>query len=384
MTLDSLLRESPTRHLLLAPTQDQASLLFDRVAQLLEAVEITEFKVRKTPFPKLTLGPHTIQARSGHVGRFLRGNEATNVVIDEAAFVPEELVTEVAMPMLATTQGSLTLISTPCGTNHFYRFYRMGEEHSHGVWSRTAPTAENPMVRPEFLQVQRELLSERAFAVEYEAKFADSVGRVFASESIDGCVCAELPVCAGSICIGVDWARYSDHTAVAVVQGHRNRSSLLRLDHFTDLAWHEQVERVAQIAEEFPTATLLCDATGVGDPVNEMLRTRLGGRLVNGFVFTNSSKAELIQSLALMIERKCLMMTPHPGLIKELSHYEAVTTPIGRIKLGASTGYHDDMVTAVALAAFNLPTEYRPIIQLGNERRFTHSITSGGDHDQYL
>ncbi len=383
MTLNALLQDRPSRHLLLAPTQDQAAILFDRVIQLLHGLEITDFKIRKSPFPKLEFGGHVVQARSGHVGRFLRGNEATHVIVDEAAFVPEELVTEVAMPMLATTSGSLTLISTPNGHNHFYRFFRMGEEGANGVWSRSAPTSENPLVRPEFLQVQRELLSERAFAVEYEARFADSVGRVFASEAIDACTCSALPERSGPICIGVDWARYTDYTAVAVVQGHRNQCNLLECAGWTALSWNQQVERVAEIAEKYPAAPLLCDATGVGDPVNEMLRDRLGGRLVNGFVFTQASKSELIQGLALMIERHSVSMTPHPFLIKELSHYEATLTNVGNVRLGAASGYHDDLVTALALATHQLPTEYRPVIQLGSERKFT-TTQYGGDHVQYF
>ncbi|MEQ1821004.1 MAG: hypothetical protein ABL949_00670 [Fimbriimonadaceae bacterium] len=85
--LGLLMGESPTRHVIIAPTQDQANLLFDRLQQLLmQYIEFHNLKetasVKLTPYPKLSFGRHTVLARSGHVARALRGNEATHVVID--------------------------------------------------------------------------------------------------------------------------------------------------------------------------------------------------------------------------------------------------------------------------------------------------------------
>ena len=55
----------------------------------------------------------------------------------------------------------------------------------------------------------------------------DSVGRVFGTEAIEGCLVTEFEQTAeGPITIGVDWARYGDYTAVAVLQGQsRERNS---------------------------------------------------------------------------------------------------------------------------------------------------------------
>src|SRR5688572_18732598 len=179
--LASLFQPFPRKHVILAPTLDQATLLFDRTLDLLRSLfeqegDDTKVKEKRTPYPRFEWNGHRVIARSGHLGRSLRGNEATDIVVDEAAFVPEELIAEVAMPMLATTGGSLTLISTPRGMNHFWRFFQMGQEPSSNnlsVWSRRAPTSESPYISPGFLEMQRGLISERAFRVEYEAEFLD-------------------------------------------------------------------------------------------------------------------------------------------------------------------------------------------------------------------
>ncbi len=375
--LASLCRPGPTRQLILAPTLDQARLLFERTVELLDGLarhegERPSCRVRRSPYPHLRVGESVLMARSGHVGRSLRGNEATHIVVDEAAFVPEELVTEVAMPMLATTDGQLTLISTPRGKNHFWRFFRMGERREHGVWARRSPSAESPHVSERYLAIQRELVSDRVFRVEYEAEFLDGAGRVFRSDAVDACLVAELEPCGeGPFAIGVDWARYGDYTAVAVLSGNRGRCSLVHLERFHGLEWVRAVARVADVIRRFPHAAITCDATGVGDPVVEMLQREAPTAAVEGLVFSQRVKADLIEGLAWLFERASLRMTPDPNLLRELEYFEATPSASGATRLAAAGGAHDDLVTALALAAWKLPHAYRPVIAVGAPRRFS-------------
>ena len=94
--LAALWHGSPTRQFIVAPTQDQATILFDRVVELLdlaaEAIPgfFPPYKLKQTPYPKLRAGPHVVSARSGHRPRSLRGYGATHVIVDEAAYVPDE------------------------------------------------------------------------------------------------------------------------------------------------------------------------------------------------------------------------------------------------------------------------------------------------------
>jgi phage FluMu gp28-like protein len=364
-------RESPTEHLLLAPTADQAGLLFDRVVELLDRTPGgSTAKVRRSPYPSLRLGPHVVRARSGHVPRALRGHEATHIVVDEAAFLPESLVTEVALPMLATTGGQITLISTPRGKNHFWRFFEMGQRGENGVWSRRAPTSESPFVSASFLEVQRDLVSERAFAVEYEAEFLDSSGQVFPTEQVEACLVPSLPPLAGPFLIGVDWARYSDYTAVAVLSGHREEAWLAEVLRFHGVTWSETVRRVASVVERFPGARVSCDATGVGDPMVEALRQALPGHFVEGLTFTAGVKASLIDGLAWLVGSRGLRMLPDPQLLREMEHFESTATAHGQ-RLEARSGYHDDLVVALALGARLLPRPYRPTIVAAGPRLFT-------------
>lgn len=74
---------------------------------------------------------------------------------------------------------------------------------------------------------------------------------------------------------------------------------------------------------------------------------------VIGYKFTNATKANLIDALALAFERGALRILPDPVLIGELQAYEAERMPSGMMRYGAPDGMHDDTVMALALAWYN-------------------------------
>lgn len=379
----ALHQSSPTKHVILAPTQDQANLLMDRVCELLQAVieplgeAAPEFRFKRTPYPRLTFGPHRVTARSGFLARALRGNEATHLVVDEAAYVPESLITEVAMPMLATTNGQMTLISTPNGRNHFWKFFGYGMTGEHGVWSRRAPSEESPYVSKTFLAIQRDLIPERAYAIEYEAEFRDSVGQFFRTEAIEACIVVEPPRYEGHAVIGVDWGRMQDATAVAVVKGTPEGASLVELQSFNEAAWVTIENRVRDIIVRYPNCTIVADATGGGEIVVQSLNRMFPNQTVIPFVFNNKNKNEILDSLLLMFEKRRLLMSPHPDLMRELQHYQATMSHAGNRKLGSPEGLHDDLVTALALAVSGLRSGAGMRLVLGSERSFLGANRSG-------
>lgn len=398
--VEALHRETPTRHVILAPTLDQARLLFDRVVGLLRLIVDHEgarsekagkdgksnpIKHRYTPHPALNYRGHRVIARSGHLGRLLRGNEATHIIVDEAAFVPEELISEVALPMLATTNGQLTLISTPRGKNHFWRYFEMGLKGENGVWSKRSPSSESPYVRREFLAVQQQIISERAFKVEYEAEFIDAAGRVFATEAIDRCLVGVLPrPTAHPYFIGIDWARYADFTAVAVLSGSTESAMVVEVQRFTGLSWSNQVVRVQEIVSRYPGARILCDATGNGDAVLEQLQEKTPGIAATGLVFNQANKTALIENIAMMIDQRRLAMTPHPDLLRELEHFEGTVSENGGTRYSAPSGYHDDLVVALALAASLLKKVGSSHVALGAKREFSSASKKGDTNDQAI
>ncbi|MBS1705946.1 MAG: hypothetical protein JST40_08735 [Armatimonadetes bacterium] len=357
--------------LLIAPTLIQSQIIFERILELLP--DITEEKpiVKRGPYPSIQLFGNVLRSRSGVIQRNLRGLGATLIVVDEAAFVPESVITDVALPMLATTNGDLILISTPHGRNHFWKFFMMGQSEGGKIWSKTAPSSENPNVTRAFLDNQKELVSERVFLVEYEASFLEDSTQVFPDESVTAAIRPIVVHAEAPTRIGIDWARYTDYTAVAVVQGTRSQANLVALHHWTGVGWTEQIDRVADIVAHFPEAKVTCDATGMGDVALEMLRKRLDENVVEGVVFTTRTKSDLVDGLAWMFENRALAILPHPELQKELSYYRAESKG-SRTEFGGAGGVHDDLVTALALAVSALPRHEHVGIAVGCPRKFSH------------
>jgi hypothetical protein len=103
------------------------------------------------------------------------------MVIDEAAWVPEEMYSAVT-PMLAVSGGELWMMSTPAGRRGFF-----WEEWSRGgsVWTRVSvPATECPRIPKEFLAEERRRMGERRFRQEYMCEFEDNEMSVFSEESI--------------------------------------------------------------------------------------------------------------------------------------------------------------------------------------------------------
>ena len=112
---------------------------------------------------------------------------------------------------------------------------------------------------------------------------------------------------------------------------------------------------------------LVVDATGVGAPVVDLLRTtRTGAHLVpvvitgaphahEGKLATHVPKHELIRGLQLLLEKKELTLAAGlplaEDLRRELAAFELKPTHRGS-RSGAAHGEHDDLVMALALAVW--------------------------------
>ena len=356
-------------------------------------------RVTKTPYPDIRYRKSRIMARTADEdGRNLRGHSADRVVVDEAAFVRDRVIEEVIGPMLADRDGQLVMVSTPFGRNHFYRAFVQGQaDGMMGGWGdgRTGslltphssplsrvrsfrfPSVANPHISREYIEHQREILSERQFKVEYEAEFADDQNSVFAWEDIQAAIEdteTRRHGDAGIRVAGIDWARYSDYTAVVILEAvpltidHPPSPRLWRTsqpstmpfrivctDRFNRMDWHAQVSRVADLLCRHRVSAVLADQTSVGDPVLEILRNTLWGERhldaeIEGMVFTNQSKRELIDNLAIRLAHREVGFPYDEQLVRELQFYEYELTESGNVKTGARRGYNDDCVIALSLA----------------------------------
>jgi hypothetical protein len=112
--------------------------------------------------------------KSGLVLHRLRGETLHTVAVDEMRDQPPELWTQVLNPMLTTTGGRASFISTPRGFDQFYDIAQIAQTDTTGDWEFFhAPSTCNPLfTQSEFERLKREM-SEAEFAQEILAEFRD-------------------------------------------------------------------------------------------------------------------------------------------------------------------------------------------------------------------
>lgn len=343
---------------ILAPSYNQANIMFWEITTLLSKsilVHLVE-RVYKTPFSKIIFkNGSEIHARSTTKPEYLRGHKAHRVILDEAAYIPDEVISQVVEPMLADYNGSWIKIGTPFGKNHFYDSYLKGQSEEFPDYSSYRfPSMANPHISHEFIEKKKREYGESSiiFRTEYLAEFVEDQNAVFRWQDIQKNVSnIELIDRAAHISkqyvIGCDLAKYQDYTVIAVLDVTEKPYKLVHFERFNRRPYAEVIMRLKDLYRRFNYPKVLIDSSGVGDPVLEDLQD-IGAE---GYFFTSKSKVQLIQRLQAAIENGEVKYPHIEELIKELQFFEYQLTRQG-VKMEARQGFHDDCVIALALAVW--------------------------------
>ena len=317
----------------------------------------------KNPMEVKLLNGSLIQFNSTDQADNLRGEGVNFLIVDEAAMVATEAWQDVLRPTLSDTNGRAVIVSTPKGTSSwFYNLWMKGHiGDSPDYKSFKFPTSANPYIAAEEIEEVRNSLPENVFKQEYLAEFLAGGGTVF--RDVVSCINDQITLLKdGAIdknriyFVGWDLAKHSDYTCVVVVD--TATMEVVYFDRFNRVDYNVQIDRVATIAMMFNNAKILLDSTGVGDPILETVTKR--GLNADGFLFTNTSKQQLIEHLAVLIERKEISFPDIKVLISELSAFQYEISRAGNMKYGAPTGLHDDTVIALALASWGARHQRNP------------------------
>jgi phage FluMu gp28-like protein len=361
----------PTVQMICAPTADQTTIIAGEIERLLLGGPLAPLvaDVVHSPFMEVALkNGSTIMARStGDTGRNLRGRAAHRVIVDEAAFVPQDVITEVIAPMLADHHGQLVLISTPFGKNGFWEYFVRGQGTDPSCTSFQFPSELNPYISREYIEAQRDVMTSMQFQSEWQAQFVDTLGTVFSSELIARATRGELaaPVRGHQYSVGWDPAKWVDRSAVIILDVTERPWHVVGCETLEGRDYTRQLARVVRLTRDYNNAFCVLDATG-----NEALLEQLVACDVacEGVRFTNPAKQSLIDGLVLALEQGNVTFPHLPALMQELRYYSYALTTAGNVKLGAPdrAGAHDDLVTALALATKSMMDvpEQREVISL--------------------
>jgi hypothetical protein len=210
-------------------------------------------------------------------------------------------------------------------------------------------THDNPHIDPRALVLAEENLPEHRYQSDIMAnpvmpRDAEYVFRLPPSPRI---AVDEKPVEGHRYVMGVDWGREHDSTAIVVIDATLNW--VVAVEVMYAVGWHTQRVRVKAMAAHWSPDVIWAEANSMGSVNIESLQR--DGLPVRAFQMTHRSKAPLIESLALAIERGDLSLPDVRALIKDLASYRRdFSTGHYRSDPGGS----DDTVIALALAWYGV------------------------------
>lgn len=270
----------------------------------------------------------------------LYGEDVHGAVVDEASRVREE-AWHALRSTLTATEGPVRLIGNVRGRrNWFYRLARRAQAGEAGM-SYAKITAHDAVAAGvlspgEVADAERQLPAD-VFRELYLAEPADDTGNPFGIAAIAACVGPLSDT--DPVAFGVDLGKALDFTVVVGLDADGRVCRLARFQR----SWLDTIRVVGDLTAGVPT---LIDSTGLGDPVVEALQ--VGRRDASGFKFTQTSKQQLMEGLAVAIQRGQVAF-PAGVLVAELEAFEYRYGRTG-VTYGAPEGCHDDAVCALALA----------------------------------
>ncbi len=162
----------------IAPTLGQAraiiwDLVHDLGRQVIKSSHINNLEIT-------LINGRKIMVRGADNPDSLRGMSLTYVVLDEVAFIKQDIWEKVIRASLSDRKGRALFISTPSGRNWFYDIYKLGMEETDDEWrSWHYTTKDNETIDPKEIDAAERTLSSFAFKQEYLSSFDNAGSDVF-------------------------------------------------------------------------------------------------------------------------------------------------------------------------------------------------------------
>ena len=321
----------------IAPVYSQSKIAFDRMK--FQVSEKDFFKVNES---RLTLAlPHgsIIEFKSADTPDSLYGNDCYAAVLDEASRMKEESWFAIRST-ITKTGGKCKLIGNVKGRKNF--FYKMCQKAKSGQENYfykkiTAYDAVNAgILSMSEIEDAKQSLPEKVFQELYLAEASEDGTNPFGLQFIRQCVypLSDLPAAAfgGDLAKSVDWT---------VEVGLDKFGTMCHFKRYQK-DWRSTIASFVSL----PPAPTKMDSTGVGDPIVEAVQAVRQN--VTGFKFTQFSKQQIMEGLALAIQQRKITF-PEGIIVDELEAFEYEYTRTG-VRYTAPEGMTDDCVCALALA----------------------------------
>lgn len=341
-----LLNNPKTKGAWISPIYKQCEKVFD------EITNVATSAIKSSNKAKLTIefiNGSTLQFLSAERGDSIRGFSFHYMVVDESAFLKQDVFEQAILPTLSALGRKCLLISTPKGKNWFYTWFLRGSDGGGDFVSFRGYTQDNPYIDKDFIEECRTSMPPSVFAQEFEAEFTDDGNDVFTNLE-EVCILNEWtePTSGNNYFAGIDTGLSNDASVCVIIN---DRGRICRI-HRIDGGLLDDISReFGQLIRRYGCRTAYVENNGVGAGMVELMKKQFPK--ITPFNTTNESKQNGIQQLIQGIQDLTFEFPSRELMPEFYNEFQAFTykqLTSGRLQFNAPSGYHDDIVMATMMA----------------------------------
>lgn len=280
----------------------------------------------------------------------IRGFQGTHVIIDEAAFITDEVFNYSIRATFLITGKKVVMVSTPAGSQGFFFDYvNRGLDKTPHYITKSINIFDNPFVTEEEIMAIKAQVPEKVFRQEYLAEFLDANGAVFSNWQ--NCIYTK-PYTRNpndTFTAAIDWASENDFTVLTIVNQHKKLCYLYRVNH---MEYTEIVKIIATKLNEWRPTLTISEENNIGTVVNELLKKQYRGR-IKCITLGNTFKKEMIENLIVAFETETIQIPEDENLIKEIKAFSCTYNPTTKtVKYAGASNFHDDCIISLAYSYY--------------------------------
>jgi len=349
--------------LIVAPTQNQSAIMFDRIRSLIsESDFLKQYIVKNTQteiwvrFLDQTGVSRIITRAVGDTGMAIRGYSPSIIVVDEAAWIKTSIM-EALLPSGFATHARVWITSTPFGKNNYFYKQHMDSRPSNpeGLWKEFhVKSTDNPMSKgnPLFENFIKNM-TEDAYKQEVEGEFLDIGNALIPYNLLMEAISDKKPSGILRYFMGVDVSRSGRDETVFVIIAIDENDHVFVIDTYSE-GQSNLVDLAGKIGEYTsnpirPIETVYVDETGLGGGLIDLCHKR--DLPIRGITFSLREKSKMFNNIRTLFENKRVRLNKMDDLFHQLSYLRREYTEEGIMKVKTEDDkIHDDYADAFALA----------------------------------
>lgn len=332
------------------PTYSLAKRIYGKIAKMLPQNFVAKANASDLVIESVT--GSQLRFFSGEAAQSARGSNCTKLVIDEAAYIKEEIDGQnfyynIVLPLTKVHCDKIVMISTPKSTFGFYYELCMqalsGERKDMIYIKRTI--YDDALIDKNEIEELKKNYPPMAWKAEFECLFITDALSVFPDYE----KCFDIDECKKTKCwIGIDPSSVGEDNTIVSIVNDRNEVKQYKIEGSLD----EKYNKIAHLINSYAPISTYMESNSIGEVMANEVKKKLT-RKSNFYTFatTNETKKDYISLIAVNIANGTIHFERDNKLLfSELGTFTYKLTKTGNITYAAQEPFHDDTVTSLGIA----------------------------------